>query len=136
VTVDLPVPTSAETTGTTTTGTVSFRHPPDAYGTAKRYGSNVVVPTITSPGVPVGATVQLKTLLGTTTTVGVGTVPGLSAALANVISSALGTVNAGLVTQLNSNLAPFLARQLGVAVGGADVFALARPSCNDPGLAG
>ena len=41
-----------------------------------------------------------------------------------LISNALGTVNSGLVAQLNSNLAPLLAGQLGVTVGGADVFAL------------
>ena len=45
-------------------------------------------------------------------------------------------MNSGLVAQLNSNLAPLLAQQLGVTVGGADVFALARPSCSDPQLAG
>ena len=136
VTVDLAVPTSAESTGTTTAGTVSFRHPPDAYGTGKRYGSSVIVPTITSPGVPVGATVKLKNLLGITTTVTAASVPGLSAALTTLISSAVATVNSGLVAQLNANLAPLLANQLGVAVGGADVFALPRPTCSDPGLAG
>lgn len=136
VTVDLLVPTAAQTTGSMTTGTVSFRHPPDAYGTAKRYGSNVVVPTITSPGVPLGATVKLKPLLGPQVTVGLGTIPGLSAALGTLISSAVTTVNNGLITQLNTNIAPMLAQQLGVAVGGADVFALPRPSCNDPALAG
>jgi len=136
VTVDLAVPTSAESTGAMTTGTVSFRHPPDAYGTAKRYGSSVIVPTIVSPGVPVGATVKLKTILGVTSTVSVGSVPGLSAALTTLIGTAVGTVNTGLVAQLNANLAPLLATQLGVTVGGADVFALPRPSCSDPGLAG
>ena len=136
VTVNLAVPTSAATNGAMTTGTVSFRHPPDAYGTAKRYGSSVIVPNITSPGVPVGATVTLRTLLGVTSTVGVGTIPGLNSALTALIGTAVGTVNTGLVSQLNSNLAPLLANELGVTAGGADVFALPRPSCNDPGLAG
>jgi hypothetical protein len=136
VTVDLLVPTSATSNGATTTGTVSFRHPPDAYGTAKRYGSSVVVPNLTTPGVPLGATVKLKNLLGITTTVDASTIPGLTGALSGLISTAVGNVNAGLVAQLNANLAPLLASQLGVAVGGADVFALARPTCNDPQLAG
>lgn len=136
VTVDLAVPTSASTTGSMAAGTVQFRHPPDNYGTAKRYGSNVVVPTITSPGIPVGATVKLKPIIGPETTVGTGSVPGLNVALTALISSAVATVNNGLIAQLNSNIAPFLASQLGVAVGGADVFALPRPSCQDPALAG
>ena len=59
-----------------TTGSVSFRHPPDAYGTAKRYGSSVIVPSITTPGVPVGATVKVKSLLGITTTVSLSSIPG------------------------------------------------------------
>ena len=136
VTVDLAVPTSAESTGAMTTGSVTFRHPPDVYGTAKRYGSSVIVPNISSPGVPVGATVKLKNLLGITTTVAASSIPGLTSALSTVISSAVANVNAGLVAQLNSNLAPLLAQQLGVTVGGADVFALARPTCDDPQLAG
>ncbi len=136
VTVDLAVPTSAESVGGMTTGSVSFRHPPDAYGTAKRYGSSVLVPTITSPGVPAGATVKLKPLIGPEVTVAASTIPGLTAGLSTLISTAAATVNSGLVAQLNSNLAPLLAQQLGVTVGGADVFALARPSCNDPQLAG
>ena len=70
------------------------------------------------------------------TFVDVSTVPGLSAALATVLSTATSNVNTSLVTPLNTNLAPTLATELGVTVGGADVFALARPSCSDPGLAG
>ena len=135
VTVDLTVPATAETTGGTTTGSVSFRHPPDAYGTAKRYGSGVVVPQLTTPSVPVGAKVKLKPLIGPQVDVDISTVPGLSTALATVLSTATGNVNTSLVTPLNTNLAPMLASQLGVTVGGADVFALPRPSCNDPGLA-
>ena len=136
VTVELDVPASAQATGGMTAGSVSFRHPPDAYGTAKRYGSSVLVPTITTPGVPVGATVKLKPLIGPQITVAASSVPGLTAALSTVISTATASVNSGLVAQLNSNLAPLLASQLGVTVGGADVFALARPSCSDPQLAG
>ncbi len=136
VTVDLAVPTSAVSNGNMTTGTVSFRHPPDAYGTAKRHGSSVLVPTITTPGVPVGATVKLKPLIGPQVTVAASTIPGLTAALSTVISTATASVNSGLVAQLNSNLAPLLANQLGITLGGADVFALARPSCRDPQLAG
>jgi uncharacterized membrane protein len=136
VTVDLDVPTSAETHGGMSAGTVSFRHPPDAYGTAKRYGSSVLVPNVSTPGVPVGATVKLKPLIGPQVTVAASTIPGLTAALSTVISTAVGNINSGLVAQLNSNLAPVLAQQLGITVGGADVFALARPSCNDPQLAG
>ena len=97
VTVDLAVPTSAESNGTMTTGTVSFRHPPDAYGTAKRHGSSVVVPTITTPGVPVGATVKLKPLIGPQITVAASTIPGLTAALSTLIATATATVNSGLV---------------------------------------
>ncbi len=136
VTVDLAVPTSSESAGGMTTGSVSFRHPPDAYGTAKRYGSSVLVPTITSPGVPLGATVKLKPLIGPQVTVAASTIPGLTSALSALISTATATVNSGLVSQLNTNLAPVLAQQLGITVGGADVFALARPSCSDPQLAG
>lgn len=136
VTVDVTVPATAETLGGMTTGSVSFRHPPDAYGTAKRYGSGVVVPQLATPVLPVGTKVKLKPLLGPQVDVDVSTVPGLSAALATVLSTATSNVNTSLVAPLNTNLAPTLAAELGVTVGGADVFALARPSCNDPGLAG
>lgn len=136
VTVDVTVPATAETTGGMTTGSVSFRHPPDAYGTAKRYGSGVVVPQLATPVLPIGTKVKLKPLLGPQVDVDVSTVPGLSAALATVLSTATSNVNTSLVTPLNTNLAPTLATELGVTVGGADVFALARPSCSDPGLAG
>jgi len=136
VTVDISVPAYAETAGGTTTGTVSFRHPDDAYGTAKRYGSGVIVPSITAPSVPTGTKVKLKPLIGPQVDVDVSTVPGLSAALATVLTTATTNVNNTLVSQLNANLVPMLARQVGVTVGGADMFALERPSCNDPRLAG
>jgi tight adherence protein G len=132
VSVDISVPAYAETAGGTTTGTVSFRHPDDAYGTAKRYGSGVIVPSITAPSVPAGTKVKLKPLIGPQVEVDVSTVPGLSAALATVLTTATTNVNNTLVSQLNANLAPMLARQVGVTVGGADMFALERPSCNDP----
>jgi len=130
------VPATAETTGAMTTGSVSFRHPTDAYGTAKRYGSAVVVPQLATPALPVGTKVKLKPLIGPQTDVDVSTVPGLSAALATVLSTATSNVNTSLVAPLNTNLAPALASELGVTVGGADVFALPRPTCSDPELAG
>jgi hypothetical protein len=86
--------------------------------------------------VPAGATVELKPLLGPRVTLATSAIPGLDAALNTLLSTAAGTINSGLVSQLNANLAPLLAGQLGVTVGGADVFALPRPSCNDPKLVG
>ena len=136
VTVDLAVPTSASSSGGMTTGSVSFRHPPDAYGTAKRYGSNVLVPTITTPGVPLGATVKLKPLIGPQVTVAASTIPGLTSALSTLISNALGTVNSGLVAQLNSNLAPLLASSSVSRSAAQTCSRCARPSCSDPQLAG
>jgi hypothetical protein len=41
----------------------------------------------------------------------------------------------GLGTILNTTITPQLDKQLGVKVGGADGFAVPRPSCSDPQLA-
>jgi uncharacterized membrane protein len=136
VTVDLSLPASTTPVGGMTTGTVSFRHPTDDYGVAKRYGSSVIVPALPTPSVPAGVKFQVRTILGLNVALDIGAIPGLGDALGQVLSTVVGTLNNGLVSQLNTNVAPFLAQQLGVTVGGADVFAMPRPSCNDPGLAG
>jgi uncharacterized membrane protein len=136
VSVDLSLPASTPPVSGMSTGTVTFRHPSDDYGVGKRYGSSVIVPSLPTPSVPAGVKVQVKTLLGVNVALDISAVPGLGAALGQVLSTVVGTLNTGLVSQLNTNVAPFLAQQLGVTVGGADVFAMPRPSCNDPGLAG
>jgi len=85
-----------------------------------------------------GAQVHIAFLpgYGTSGNVNVGSIAGLSAVLNSVLALATSAVNTNVVTPLNTLVTPALQRQLGIKVGGADLFALPRPSCNDPALAG
>jgi hypothetical protein len=139
VTVDITLPLTASATPPTGgTGTVSFRHPPDAYGTPKSFGSNMVLPTLSAPLLSsLGINVSVKTVLGTTTTMSLNNplLATLLAGLQGVVNTALSTANNAEIA-LDTNVISPLMSQLGVKLGGADVFALPRPSCSDPGLAG
>jgi hypothetical protein len=122
----------------TSSGTVSFRHPPDAYGTPKSYGSGIVLNSLATPTVDPAAKVHITFLpgYGTSADISVGSIAGLAGVLNSALATATATANSSLVSPLNNLVAPQLAQQLGIRVGGADVFALPRPSCGDPGLAG
>lgn len=134
VEVDLTVTATLGTTNGMSPGTVSFRHPPDAYGAAKRFGSAAVLPSFATPSLPVGVKVKLTTILGTTQ-VDLSAISGLLGALTSVVGSAVGTLNSALVPQLNGLLST-LTDGLGVSLGGADVFAMPRPTCADSKLVG
>lgn len=138
VTVDLSSNASASTSQGTVTGTLSFRHPDDVYGTPKSYGSGIVLTNVTAPALAAGAKVHITFLpgYGTTGDVNVSSVGGLATILNGMLSSATSSVNSSVVSPLNTVITPQLAEQLGIKVGGADVFALPRPSCSDPQLAG
>lgn len=138
ITVNLTQGATASTSQGTTTGTISFRHPNDNYGTAKSYGSGIVLNSLNAPTVSSGAQVHIAFLpgYGTSGNVNVSSVAGLSAVLNSVLALATSAVNTNVVTPLNTLVTPALERQLGIKVGGADLFALPRPSCNDPALAG
>lgn len=128
----------AETTQGTATGTISFRHPPDEYDTPKSYGSGIVLNHLSPPLATSGGQVHVAFLpgYGSSGLVDVSAVTGLSSLLTNLLTAATSSVNGLVVDQLNGVVTPALARQVGVKVGGADLFALPRPSCNDPALAG
>ncbi len=138
VTVDLSANGSASTSQGTDTETVSFRHPDDTYGTAKSYGSGIVLNSLNAPTLSPSAQVHITFLpgYGTTGDVNVSSIGGLAAVLNGMLSTATNSVNSSVVTPLNTVVTPQLAQQLGVTVGGAAVFALPRPSCNDAQLAG
>ena len=68
--------------------------------------------------------------------INVSGVSGLTGGLNALIANATNTVNTQVIAPLNSVVAPQLQEQIGARVGGADLFALPRPSCNDPRLAG
>jgi uncharacterized membrane protein len=138
VTVDLSSSSTASTSQSTSTSTVSFRHPSDNYGTAKSFGSGIVLNNVSSPTVSSTAKVHITFLpgYGTTGDVNISSLPGLNTLLNSLLSTATSSVNSNVVSPLNTVITPQLQKQLGVKVGGADVFALPRPSCNDPALAG
>jgi uncharacterized membrane protein len=138
ISVDLSSTASVSTSQGTSSGTVSFRHPPDAFGTPKSYGSGIVLNNLTAPTVNPAATVHITFVpgYGTSGDVAISSVSGLAGVLNSALSTATATANSSLVSPLNTTVAAQLAKQLGINVGGADVFALPRPSCNDPGLAG
>lgn len=138
ISVDLSSTGSASTTQGTVTGTVSFRHPDDAYGAPKSYGSGIVLNGLANPTLSPSAKVHITFLpgYGTSGDVNVTSIAGLATILNNLLATATSNVNSNVVSPLNSVVTPQLAKQLGVRVGGADVFALPRPTCSDPQLAG
>jgi hypothetical protein len=139
ITVDLSSSGSATTSQGTTTSTVSFRHPNDGYGTPKSYGSGIVLAGLSAPTLSPTAKVHVTFLnpaYGTSGDVNVTSITGLATVLNNLLTTATSNVNTNVVSPINNVVTPQLAKQLGIKVGGADVFALPRPSCNDPQLAG
>lgn len=140
ITIDLTQGQTTSTSQGTSTGTISFRHPPDSYGTPKSYGSGIVLNNMVAPTVSSGATVtiQYEAGYGSTTPalINVSSIVGLAGVLNGVLASVTSSVNANVVTPLNTVITPQLQKQAGIKVGGADLFAMPRPSCNDPALAG
>lgn len=138
ITIDLSsIQTSATTQGTATT-TVSFRHPDDDYDTPKSFGSGIVLNHLAPPTVSNSAQVHVDFApgYGVDGDVQVSAVSGLGGFLDALLATATDNVNSMVVNPLNTQVTPQLQRQVGVEVGGADLFALPRPSCNDPALAG
>ena len=138
ITIDLSTNQSASTTQGTTTSTVSFRHPEDPYGTPKSFGSGIVLNNLAPPTVSNTAKVSVDFApgYGIDADINVSAISGLSGVLNALLATATGNVNALVVNPLNTRVTPQLQRQLGAKVGGADLFALPRPSCSDPALAG
>jgi hypothetical protein len=138
ITVDHTAFNSASTSQGTTPTTVSFRHPEDEYGVAKSFGSGIVVGGVSPPTVSGNTKVYIDFVpgYGHDGDINVSGVSGLAGALNALIANATSTVNTQVIAPLNSVVVPQLQEQIGARVGGADVFALPRPSCNDPRLAG
>jgi hypothetical protein len=138
ITVDLTSQQSASTTQTTPATTVSFRHPDDVYGVPKSFGSGIVLNNLGHATVSGNSQVQIDFVpgYGRDGDINVSGVAGLAGILNNLLATATSDVNSMVINPLNSQVTPQLQDQVGVKVGGADVFALPRPSCNDPALAG
>jgi len=138
ITVDLSSTQTASTTQGTSTSTVSFRHPDDDYGTPKSFGSGIVLNGLSAPTVGGSAVVHIdfNPGYGVDGDVDVSAVSGLTGVLDALLATATSNVNALVIGPLNTTVTPQLQRQIGVKVGGADLFALPRPSCGDPALAG
>jgi uncharacterized membrane protein len=138
ITIDLSSTQFSATTQGTTTSTVSFRHPDDVYGTPKSFGSGIVLNGLSAPTVSSSARVHVDfdPGYGIDGDVSVSAVAGLTSVLDGLLATAAGNVNTLVVGPLNTLVTPQLQRQVGAKVGGADLFALPRPSCGDPALAG
>jgi uncharacterized membrane protein len=138
ITIDLSSTQTSSTTQGTSTSTVSFRHPYDEYGTPKSFGSGIVLAGLNPPTVSGSAKVHVDfdPGYGIDGDVAISAVSGLSGVLDALLATAAGNVNSMVVGPLNTLVTPQLQRQIGVKVGGADLFALPRPSCGDPALAG
>jgi uncharacterized membrane protein len=137
-TLDLPL-TATDHAGSANAVRVQFRSPPDQYGTAKSVGSSTVVSPLTVKSVSsLGATVTVDPLIGSdySLPLNAGSLLVLRTALDAAASSTVSTLNNQFTDALNQALLAPLAEQLGVRIGGADVFALSRPSCDAPALAG
>lgn len=138
ITVDLTSHQSASTTQSTPTTTVSFRHPDDVYGVPTSFGSGTVLNNLGHATVSGNSQVHIDFVpgYGRDGDINVSGVAGLAGILNNFLATATSNVNAMVITPLNTQVTPQLQDQVGVKVGGADVFALPRPSCDDPALAG
>lgn len=107
-----------------TSQTVSFRHPPDAYGTPKSVGSSGVIPSLSLSDLSL-------TLLGVLP-LGV-TNSGL---LSGVLNTLVTPIVNPLIANINSLLISPLTQLLGLRLGGADIFVNDPPTCSNPVLAG
>jgi uncharacterized membrane protein len=138
ISLDLTLAETSSTTQSTPTSTVSFRHPNDVYGVPKSFGSGIVIGNVNPPNVSGNSKVHIDFLpgYGHDGDIHVSGVSGLAGILNGLLADATSSVNSLVINPLNNQIAPQLQDQLGVKVGGADVFALPRPSCNDPALAG
>lgn len=135
VKVDVTTPVTASSgPSTVPPTTVQFRHPPDAYGSAKTFGSGVVLSSLAAPTADPDAAVEV-TLLGVTSAAKLSDYPIVQAAVNTVLSTAAVAVNVTLA-ELNSALAGPLAKLLGLRIAGADLFAMPRPTCEDVALRG
>jgi len=138
VTIDVNAQESTTTTQPTAPTTLAFRHPDDEYGVPKSFGSGIVVGGVSPPTVSGNAQIQIDFIpgYGRDGDIHVSGVAGLTGVLNGLIATATSNVNGLLIGPLNSVVVPSLQDQAGIKVGGADLFALPRPSCNDPRLAG
>jgi hypothetical protein len=87
-------------------------------------------------------TVYSGPLSGVASALGLTAVTGLVSSIANTTTSAattlrgtIGTTVSGLITNLNSLLAPW-SGALGIRVGGADLYAIKAPTCDSPTIVG
>lgn len=138
ITVDINAQETTTTTLSTPPTTLSFRHPDDVYGVPKSFGSAVVIGGMSPPTVSGNAKVHIDFVpgYGRDGDIHVSGVAGLAGVLNGLIASTTSNLNSLVIGPLNTAVIPALQEQAGVKVGGADLFALPRPSCNDPRLAG
>jgi uncharacterized membrane protein len=138
ITVDLTSQQSASTAQGTTATTVSFRHPDDVYGIPTSFGSGIVLNNLGHATVSGNGQVHIDFApgYGRDGDINVSGVAGLAGILNSFLATATANVNSLVVGPLNNVVVPQLQDQIGAKVGGADLFALPRPSCNDPALAG
>ncbi len=138
ITVDLTSYQSTSTAQSTPTTTLSFRHPDDVYGVPKSYGSGIVLNNLGHATVSGNSKVSIDFVpgYGRDGDINVSGVAGLAGILNNFLATATANVNSMVVNPLNTVVTPQLQDQVGANVGGADLFALPRPSCSDPALAG
>lgn len=115
---------SAGTTAPAANTTVQFRNPPDAYGTAKSNGSGVILPQLALNNLGIDL---------------LGILPlGLNSGgiLGAVVNSIITPVLNPLIAALNTLVLTPLTGLLGIKIGGADIYAVPHPSCNNPVLGG
>lgn len=115
--------------------TAAIRIPPNAYGQAVSTGSGDLGLTTTTK-TPVGLTVKAYASV-----LGIEVRQSLSLSQENslidaIVSNAVSTVVNPLITRVNSALIVPLSNLLGLEIGGADVYAVPRPTCTSPLLVG
>jgi uncharacterized membrane protein len=115
---------NAGTLAPAATNTVSIRIPPDAYNSPVSAGSGVLAPQLASSNLNF-------VLLGA---LPLGTSQG--GILSAVYSSIVTPIVNPLTTNLNSIVNGPLSKLLGLELGGADVFAVQKPTCDDVALEG
>ncbi|HEX7717693.1 MAG TPA: hypothetical protein VF416_10420 [Marmoricola sp.] len=106
------------------TSTVSIRIPPNAYNQPVSSGSGAVIPQLDLSNLSI-------TVLGF---LGLGV--SSSSVLGAVYSGIVSPIVNPLTTNLNNVVTGPLSSLLGLELGGADVFAVQKPSCNDVTLDG
>ena len=117
------VDTGSTASGAAASNSVSIRVPPDSYNSPKSTGNAASVTTVSN------ITSSDVHLLG----LGLGLVGNVVSGVNSGIIQAF--VNP-LIANLNSLLVTPLSQALGLRLGGADVFAVDHPVCNQPALAG